>query len=246
VNRALIVTEGKDDIRALREIFTRMLGLTAAREGTQPFGRDQETLVKPDIDYGLLLLPAGDRDRAAQFTRTFVAEGKLARNGVGRVAIAFDPDGHTDEQCESWLRKAAVDETWGVQPCELAYRVSTPHGDLELIPLAWDGGCAFNDLPGYLRSVERVAMGILQTASPEDSSLLLELLSVLQGRGRSLSWKTAFRLLNAVRKPDAEDGFIAQVFGQDRELRTGVLPVLQETRLWRRLCLLAGGNAPGA
>lgn len=95
-----------------------------------------------------------------------------------------------------------------------------------------------DDLP-QAQNIERVALGILQACqdpqAQEDQEIVLDFLQQLQQRGRNTQWKTAFRLLNAIRHPAVEDGFMARVFGQDTQLRVGVRSVLQSTTLWDRL-----------
>jgi hypothetical protein len=80
----------------------------------------------------------------------------------------------------------------------------------------------------------------MQQVSSQDTELLLELLYLIQQKGCKTTWKTAFKLFNAIRKPSVEDGFVSQVFGQDKELRVGIEPVLRSSQLWERFSLLLG------
>lgn len=237
---SLLITEGKDDVRALREIFIRELGFSITRNQSPLFARTEETIETQEPACRLVIFAAGDRGRAAARSREVIVEGKLIRNGFTRLGVVFDPDDDHDDAWRSWIDSKVLDEAWDVRELPHAYQVATGTGTIDLIPIPWDAGPVFDELNANLRSIERVAIGVLQEASREDSELVLKLLDQIQTSGRKISWKTAFRLLNAIRKPETEDGFFAQVFGQDRELRSSVRKVLESTELMTRLQIVGG------
>jgi hypothetical protein len=237
---SLLITEGKDDVRALREIFIRELGFSITRNQSPLFARTEETLKAQEHACRLVIFAAGDRGRAAARSREMIVEGKLIRNGFTRLGVVFDPDDDGDDAWRSWIDSHILDEAWDVTELPDGYQVTTDTGKIELIPVPWDAGPVFDELDESRRSIERVAIGVLQEASREDSELVLKLLDQIQKSGRKISWKTAFRLLNAIRRPETEDGFFAQVFGQDRELRSSVRTVLESTELMTRLRTVGG------
>lgn len=115
-----------------------------------------------------------------------------------------------------------------------------------LLPVPWEGGEVIDELDTARRCLERVGLDVLARSQSDQKDLvvnqkdlIVEILDLIQGKGLKANWKTAFRLMNAIRKPETEDGFVSQVFGQDEYLRSGIEPALKSTPLWDRLAFLA-------
>ncbi len=240
MSKALLLTEGIDDVRALTEIFTRELSLKTRRVGTTPqFSKDERWFVSEDLSRQVVVVSGKDRDRAATTLREHLSEGKVQRLGFDRAALVFDPDDDNDLQWREWFTQKIL-EPWEPETTDLGYSVSIQEVAVDVLPIPWDSGALFDDLSEVKRCVERVAMQILSGSDEKDSAMVLKLLEILQADGRKTNWKTAFRLLNAIRKPSVEDGFFSTVFGQDKGMRTGIKPALESTLMWPRLAFVAG------
>lgn len=240
MSKALLLTEGVDDVRALTEIFTRELSLETRRGGQTPqFSRDERWFDSDDLSRQVVVVCGNGRDPAATTLREHLREGKVRRLGFDRVALVFDPDDHSDVQWREWFTHEVL-EPWDIEATDLGYSVSMQDASVAVLPIPWDSGALFDDLSDAKRCVERVAMQILSGTDEKDTAMVLKLLEILQADGRKTNWKTAFRLFNAIRKPSVEAGFFSTVFGQDKGLRSGIKPTLESTLMWPRLAFVAG------
>jgi hypothetical protein len=246
MKHTLLLVEGPDDIRALHEILDRELHLEQRRTPTITFfpGRER-VFLNVTAQREIHITNVQGKEDLSKVTIEKLQEEQTLQRGIDRFGVCFDPDDHDDTQWKQWfttkvLKGFVVDE---VAP--LGYRLPGA-APLEIIPLPWDAGDPFDDLDGK-RLLERVAIGILQKATtPKESKhreLVLKLLKTLQDEGQATSWKTAFRLLHAVRDPANVEGFFSKVFGQDDKLRAGIRTVLTSTLLWQRLCFLCEVSA---
>ena len=233
MSRALVVVEGMDDVRALREIFCRCFDMRVQRDAPRRF--DIPPLASEDGARTVYLVNGKNRESAG--TRAVEAIQERFVSDYDRIGLVFDPDHHEDVQWRAWCSHLLVHMT-----CEVGDEVWTVrHGEDEVpfVPVPWDAGDSFDALDGKLRNLERVALAVAHRAVPEDTALVDQFLSILRTAGRKVSWKTAFRLLHALRKPDSDAGIMDQIFGQDRALRACVAEILDATRLFRRLRYLA-------
>jgi len=89
-----------------------------------------------------------------------------------------------------------------------------------------------------LQDPEHVAVEIMQTAAIARGRFVERFLHEIEGANFNVTWKTAFRLFDAIRKPSVEDGFVAQVFGQDRDINDSVRPVLERSSTLQRFTQL--------
>ncbi len=252
---SLLVVEGRDDVAALTEILHREMNFQVLPEtqvvnerpphlpsfsGARYFRREGD-------DHWCVVLNGRDRNRAADRIREEIEEHLPDEEpSFDRIGLVFDPDRDDADASQNWLQSrvlAPLGNAFQIQPDAWRFRIEYQSKTVDLVPIAWDAGGMFDHLPDE-RNIERVAIGILQACqdqtAQEDRELLLDFLRQLQQRSQPTSWKTVFRLLNAICNPAVEDGFMAQVFGQDRPLRTGVRSVLQSTTLWERLTFVTG------
>lgn len=234
MSRALVIVEGPDDLRALREILHRSFGLRVRKDMEKRF--EQCPLVSEDETRFVHL--ANGKNRRSAGLRAVEAITEYHMADYDRVGLVFDPDHHKDiewcEWCGNLLR--GIEHEVG----EPVWTVRHDRAEIPFVPVAWDAGPSFAGLPEKLRNLERVALAIAHNAVPEDTALVQRFLDMLREAGRKVTWKTAFRLLHALRKPDSDAGIVDQVFGQDPKLRGCVDEILQSTRLWTRLSYLAG------
>jgi hypothetical protein len=246
--RALIYVEGKDDLAALTELYKRFYGFTVLREGERLYLEPESRLLGHAARGDRLEIIKGkDRQQALLQAAANYHERKYANNHIDRVGVVFDPDGDTDRQ---WREQ--IETAFGLSPegreLELGgYPLERFTTTTILLPVPWDVGGVLDELDADRRCLERVGLDVVERACPDQGTLIIELLDRIRARGIPVTWKTAFRLLNAIRKPDTtEDGFVSQVFGQDAPLREGILPALQSTSLWARLAYLGGETVSAA
>lgn len=243
MSKALLFAEGVDDVRALTEIFTRELSLkTRPGYWTGQFSDKERWFISDDKSRQVVVVNGKGRDPAAMTLRERLSEGKVQRYGFDRVALVFDPDEHNDDQWREWFTHKVL-EPWEPEATALGYSVSIQDTAIDVLPIPWDAGAFFNDLSDAKRCIERVAMQILSSTDADDAAMVLKFLEILQADERKPTWKTAFRLLNAIREPSVEAGFFSKVFGQDEGLRSGIKPTLESSLLWPRLAFVAGVEA---
>lgn len=243
MSNSLIFTEGKDDVNALTEIFKNQFGLTVVTPATPTFsGR---TFLDKTQNREIRIVNARDKVKVASAARRELLEYSLRAQPADRLGLVFDPNGDTEPQWRAWILREVLSSIPPTQQDDLSYRITLSGSPIDLVPVPWDAG-AITDLLENVQNLERVALEIVRRASPTDEAMTVLLLTSLQNGSRSTTWKTAFRLFNAIRCPDTEDGCMSQVFGQDAGLRVAVGEVLKTTRLFERIAFLAGSSTPSA
>ncbi|WP_428263116.1 hypothetical protein [Haliangium sp.] len=239
MSRAIVISEGSGDVAALREIFTRLFALRVRQDAPRPFG-PAAPLMSEDGARIVYLVNGKDKRRARDSARATLNEFAVSST-YDRLGLVFDPDGHEDHEWRHWCQHVLQGNVW--DEAELIWTIHHADEEIPFVPVPWDAGPSFDELDPGLRNLERVALGIAQDAIPDDATLVDRLLGIVRDSGRKTTWKTAFRLLHAVRKPAVEVGIMAQLFGQDKDTQTSVARLLKSTLLWRRLHYLAGEPA---
>jgi hypothetical protein len=243
--RSWIYVEGKDDLAALTEIYKRFFGYIVQRgEPGQTRRADLGRLLElPAKGHQLEIINGRDRGSALCRAAEHYQERKFRDRVVDRIGLLFDPDSDDDVK---W--RAAIEKQFGIAKeapkDDLGgYRLEQSGHVSTLLPVPWEGGDVVDELEKAKRCLERVGLDVLARASPDQRDLVAEMLDLIRSRALKVSWKTGFRLMNAIRAPSTEDGFASQVFGQDEGLREHVRPALQCTMLWKRLSFFADDGA---
>ena len=247
MKRTFAIAEGPDDVRALREILDRVFSLKNARDTVVPRRINRGT----GVMYCINNSPERNEERylevacamGRQKAELTVIETLKSPSDIDRIALIFDPDDDNDwkSALKERLRiELSRDSDFEVtsdlsieERGEIEWKLSLNDVELLFTPIPWDTECDFDSLPSSRHQIERTALEILKT-DEEDSSLVLDILSLIQGRNRKTCWKTAFRLFNAIRAPGVES-FFDKVFGQDKRLREAIEDVLKQTLLHQRI-----------
>ena len=241
MSRRVVLCEGFDDLRVLHEVFERNLRMRVA----SPSRRRNErffTSVAPGAapQEVVVVFPArggGGEGKSGlpQLMREHLLESQVD-DETDKIGLVFDPDDDSDEQVRTWLEGSVLAGLNATRQPSGSYRVPSATRTIEVVPLPWDHLHPFDQLPPEKRCCEQAALAIMQAAAPAEAALVDQMLTLLRAHDpKKATWKAAFRLWNAVRKPNAEDGFYAQVFGQDKDLRPHVEPALKVTGFFAKL-----------
>lgn len=243
MSRSLIITEGIDDVRALRGLYQRVFGFQRFAADQGRFQGRSEVLRHESSNTIIELVNGRDKLRAAQTVHNLLREGP--EDTVARAGLVIDPDEDSDAELTNFIEKNALgDLVRHPEGDRGQHRVDGEFGSIEFLATCWESTTAFHALPAELRNLERVGIGLLQAGRPDDAALVRSCLEVLHQGGRTPSWKTAFRLFNAIVAPATEDGFVDRVFGQDRKVRKALVPTLGATRILGDLAWLAQQATP--
>jgi len=105
VTSALVITEGVDDLRALREVFMRQFEMQRDRAAVRQFRGPGEVLVSTDGARRVHLGNGRDRGRAARRA----AEALREPSSYDRIGLVFDPDTDSDERWQRWLEREVLE-----------------------------------------------------------------------------------------------------------------------------------------
>lgn len=229
----LLLVEGPDDLAAFRELLLRRYGFTKrGRSERFPGARSEQYSQGTELE--LHLVAAEGRQGVAAVASKQIEEPSLDAPFL-RIGINFDPNGQSDDEWMAWVRRCCLPSNATVSQAGVALCVQTGSPCTEVVPIPWDLGPVFNALDDR-RNLERAVLGILDAAGSPEGELVRSLLAAIRDADFPTTWKSAVKLWNAIRKPDADTvGFVAQVFGQDHALEQSLSSLLDGSDFLNRL-----------
>ena len=238
MSRRTIFCEGPDDLAALREIATRLLGATVLH-GMPTGGASLERIAQLQLEEGTVEVKAGGGKSELARRGALYLETLPPVPDIVQVSLLFDPDDEPVERFFASVPRAIHEHapSWTlVDAPERAgcWRATRQEGEsIVVAAVAWWGDVEVLDGLSDAQSLERVILSVARRALSEEE--LAFLVRVLEGihalPGRRPTWKAAVHVLCALTDAKTPGHAMAQRFlGQNKSFRPHVEGTLGETQ----------------
>lgn len=238
MSKRTIFCEGPDDLAALREVATRLLGATSLR-GVPTGGASLDRIARFELEGSTIEVKAGGGKSQLAQRGALYLETLPPAPGVAQISLLFDPD---DDPVASFfasvppmVRDHAPSWTLTDEPSKAGCWRASRDGDdpVVLAAVAWWGDVGVLDGLSDTQSLERLILSVAQRAvSAEELAFIVDVLEGIHALpNRRATWKAAVHVLCALTDTKTPVHAAAQRFlGQNKSFRPHVADALGEIR----------------